>query len=151
MIGRLELLRHYYGKIGVPNAVWDELKELGGTKAFELLQDALADGWIELLEVSNRPLAITLQTTLDRGEAEAIALASGTDADLLLMDEHDGRATAEHLGIRITGILGVLRRARLDGIIPSLKAEIDRLRAEAHFFISPRLEATLLESVGEGA
>jgi len=149
MIGRLELLKHYYGKIGVPGAVWDELMELEGKKAFELLRQALVEGWIEVLAVSNRPLATTLQTTLDRGEAEAIALASGTEADLLLMDEHDGRATAEHLGIRITGILGILRRAKLEGIIPSLKAEIDRLRTEAHFFISRRLEATLLESVGE--
>jgi len=149
IIGRLELLWHYYDHVYIPTAVWEELEGLKGREAFGRLQDDLAKGRIKRHSISIRPLATALQNTLDRGESEAIALATELQADLLLMDEHDGRATAERLGIPITGILGVLRKAKLEGLIPSMRAEISSLRAEARFFISGELEQAILKSVGE--
>lgn len=143
------LLWRYYEKITIPKAVWEELEELDGTPAFETLQDALADGRIVMCEQQNSALTTLLLESLDRGEAEAISLAHVLRADLLLMDEHDGRAAAERLGITITGVLGILRRAKLEGVIASLSAEIARLRHVAHFFVSPHLERALLNSVGE--
>ena len=70
-------------------------------------------------------------------------------ADLVLLDETDARLKAKHLGLMLTGLLGVLRKAKQGGRIPSLRQEIGRLRAEARFFISPVLEKALLLSVGE--
>jgi predicted nucleic acid-binding protein len=60
-------------------------------------------------------IARLLATTLDPGEAEAIALALELSADLILLDGRDGRKDAEHAGLRVTGALGVLLRAKNDG------------------------------------
>ena len=54
-------------------------------------------------------------------------------ADLLIMDESSGRATARNLNIRITGTLGVLLKAKRDGQIASLEFEMDRLVQDAGF------------------
>jgi len=48
-----------------------------------------------------------------------------------------------------TGLLGLLCEEREAGRIPSLKTELDRLRTECRFFISPRLEEKVLRRVGE--
>jgi predicted nucleic acid-binding protein len=45
-------------------------------------------------------------------EREAIALAQIVHADLLLIDDSDGRFEARRLGLRVTGTLVVLRVAR---------------------------------------
>jgi predicted nucleic acid-binding protein len=53
------------------------------------------------------------------------------------------------LGFKFAGGLGMLRHAKEVGQVSSLKHEIQRLRADARFFIHPALEHALLISVGE--
>ena len=89
-----------------------------------------------------------LEATLDRGEA-AIALALELTADLILLDERDGRSAAERAGLHVTGVLGVLLRAKEEGQIPLVKPEMNALRVRARFFLSPRLEQNILEIAGE--
>ncbi len=55
--------------------------------------------WIERRKIINTPLAETLRRDLDGGEAETIALALELNADLVLMDEREGRRAAQRLGI----------------------------------------------------
>lgn len=149
MIGQLSLLWRFYAQVTIPQAVWAELEELDHEKARESLEDARATGSLQIVPVVNHALVRLLSEDLHLGEAEAIALAYEQKADLLLMDEHDGRAAAQRLGLALTGVLGILRRAKQEGLISSLKFEINRLRHEAHFFIAPKLEEALLHSVGE--
>ena len=86
---------------------------------------------------------------LHRGEAEAIALASGIGADIVIIDEQDGRQFAARAGLLVTGVLGILLRAKKNGSIPAIEPEIQALRTKARFFISPSLEAKMLSAAGE--
>jgi predicted nucleic acid-binding protein len=52
---------------------------------------------------------------LDPGEREAIALAQQSPESLLIIDDGEGRKEARRRGIRITGLLGVIRDAGLRG------------------------------------
>jgi predicted nucleic acid-binding protein len=78
-----------------------------------------------------------------------LSLAVESKAAIVLLDESAARLKAARLGLRFTGALGILRKARQAGQIASLKTEMERLRVEARFFINPVLEKALLISVGE--
>jgi len=149
-IGRLALLKEFFSKITVPPAVWQEvvIKGSGQTGAAEV-ETASADSWIEVVPAENVALLSLLRRDLDEGEAEAIALALETAADLILLDESDARQAAEVLGLSKTGVIGLLIRAKLEGKIAKLRPELDRLREEGGFWISDDLYRRALEAVGE--
>ena len=67
----------------------------------------------------------------------------------MLIDERDGRILARDLGLPVTGVLGILLRAKTTGRIQAIKPEIDALRAKAGFFITASLEAGILAEAGE--
>ena len=149
VIGRLKLLRSQFREIWIPLAVQAELDRLSHPVALKEIQQAFQDGWIRPRALREDKVARLLATTLDPGEAEAIALALEMSADLILMDERDGRSAAERAGFRVTGVLGVLLRAKNEGQILLIKPEIDALRTRARFFLSARLQEKALEIAGE--
>ena len=77
------------------------------------------------------------------------ALAVEINASCTLLDEREARAAAQRMNLTITGVLGVLLRAKKQGEIALLAPEVERLRKEARFFIAPELERHLLDLAGE--
>jgi len=65
---------------------------------------------------------------LDPGECEAIASSQELNADVLLIDEWDGREEAMRRHLNVTGPLRVLAIASEKGLV-DLLAAISRLRA----------------------
>jgi predicted nucleic acid-binding protein len=63
---------------------------------------------------------------LGAGEREAILLAQEVRAEVVLMDEQDGRQAARSRGLTVTGTLGVLERAAERGLLdlPSTLARL---------------------------
>lgn len=144
IIGELDLLRQQFGKILIPKAVLAELRVEETLPGSAQLRQAIASGWLQVEDIENPSLVELLQRDLDRGEAEAIALALLLDADWILLDERDGRRIAKSLGLKVTGILGVVIRASRLGLVSSLPAVINQLREEAGFRIAPNLLAQIL-------
>jgi predicted nucleic acid-binding protein len=150
VIGRLELVRMQVTTVANPDAVWREMLALPHPEGRAALLTAQSVGWLRVVAVSHAALAASVRLAgLDAGESEAIALAVELSASLLLIDEKKGRMAARRLGIPTTGALGILAKARKLGAIPSAKAEIDRLRGEAGFFVSAEVEAHTLQIAGE--
>jgi predicted nucleic acid-binding protein len=59
------------------------------------------------------------------------------------------KVLAAQSGVRVTGVLGILLRAKRSGQIASLKAEVASLREKAHFFLSGSMEAKVIAAAGE--
>ena len=144
IVDQLVLLRRQFGEVLIPKAVLDELKVGEERPGSQAIREAISSGWIQTQEVNNEPLAQLLKQTLDRGEAEAIALSIELKSDWTLLDEREGRKVAKSLGLKVTGILGILLRAKQVGEIESLQPVIDDLINKAGFRIAPELLAQVL-------
>lgn len=146
-IGRLSLLPRIFGRLLIPEAVWQEVVEEGQGQpgADEIRQAA----WVERTAVSNRQFVHSLRQDLDPGEAEAIALAVEINADWLLMDERLGRETARHFGVRYLGLIGVLSAAKRRGDLNALRPLLEQLRDVAGFRISSALYEQVLQDAEE--
>jgi uncharacterized protein len=149
-LGRLEFLPHFHEAVLIPPAVWDEVA-VGGANWPEgqQLREAVSKGWLRVEKPQGRLHSDQIDSgDLDPGEAEAIQLAIETQA-ILAIDEAHGRAVAHQFGLKITGTVGLLIRARRENLLPSLKHELDRLRSETTFRISDDLYLDALRLVGE--
>lgn len=148
-IHHLHLLQQLYERILIPEAVYRELADIDppvpGTLEVQTLD------WLEVLSLRDRTIANQLQnqSQLDPGESEAIALALEINAELLLIDERRGRAIATRLGLRITGLLGILVEAKQRSLIPSVKPLMDALIATSEFRVSQLLYEQILQMVNE--
>ena len=143
-IERLNLLKELFLKIVIPTGVFAELSHIPEQRlALEELD------WVEVKEAPQSELFNKLLGSLDRGEAEAIALAVDSKAELLLIDERKGRDVAADLGVRKTGTLGILIRAKEKGLLSSVKPEMDKLIKESHFRIHSELYQGILKLVNE--
>lgn len=135
LVDRLSLLSDQFEQITVPPGVREEL--LAGPRTADKLTTLLDSDFVHVRSVSRRDLVVELQSELDRGESEAIALALEIDAERLLLDEREGRAVARRHEIPITGVVGVLIRAAAEGTVEITDA-LDELR-EAGFWIDDAL------------
>jgi len=147
LVGHLDLLQKLFTTIIIPQKVHDELLEL---QQFGVdVQSIVKAEYINVQTPENQALVSEFLLTIDEGEAQAIALAKEIGADLLLIDELKGRAIAERQGLKITGLLGVLLRAKQQGLLPVVKPVLERLRDEANFFLSDRLFLQIEQLAGE--
>lgn len=146
LLGRLELLPRYYNEVLVPEAV---ARELALARPPRRMLSVEGHPFLIIRPVVSTDLVAQLQRSLDPGESEAIALALETPGCQLLIDERLGRQEARARGVSTIGVLGVLLRARLEGGLESLSAEMDRLRAELSFRISDELYERLRREAGE--
>jgi uncharacterized protein len=143
-IGRLNLLVQLEWSVVCPTAVWREVTadDLPGA------QQVLASRWIQVVEAEPSIVA-RWRPQLGVGEAEALALALAQPSSRLLIDDGRGRRIAAGAGVRVIGTLGVLRRAKIAGLIPCVAPEIARLH-ESGIYLSPSMVDRFLRELGEG-
>jgi len=149
-IGRLELLKEFYGKVLITPAVWKEVVEEGtGRPGAREVKEAYSSGWIEVIAIGNESAVRLLERELHKGEAEAIALAIERHPEVIFLDELEARRVANVYGLRKTGVIGILIRAKLEGKVASLREELDKLRNDAGFWIGDEIYRRALKAVSE--
>lgn len=126
-IGRLDVLKKLFGTLIIPEAVFSEVAADGKKRAGS--KEVASADWVRRQEVANTTVVDFLSVTVDAGEAEAIALAKEIKADLLLIDDREGRKLAESVGIPIAGTIGLLLRY-YRGDPGSFKLALDELISE---------------------
>ncbi len=133
-IGQFDLLRQLYGQLWLAPQVWEELN--AGGIAWPGSAEVATAEWIHICEIRSQTLVAALRTDLDAGEAASIALAVEIEADLILLDEREGRRIAQRLEIPVIGVLGVLLGAKKETLISTLHPMLDTLRHTAGFYVS---------------
>ena len=146
-IGQFDLLFKLYGTLHVALGVRDEL--CFGERHWPGYDEVMNAMWIQHHQVSNDALVTALCRDLDRGEAESIALAVELQADLLLMDEQEGRRSAARFDLRTLGVVGVLIEAKAGGKIDLVRPHLDALRQVAGFYLGEAVYSFALEVAGE--
>lgn len=145
---QLYLLTNLIDTIYIPNAVMEEI-DYKDDYAKSIIEKS---DFIEIREVTNKSILRETQlTNLDRGETEAISLALETNLGLII-DEKLGRRYAESKGIKIIGLLGILK----SNLIRNHISYIDLLYIlneckNAKFRLGARLEKDFLESLSKYA
>ncbi len=144
LVGQLPLLHQLYGTVLIPTAVAHEILAGGARAGAAELQQA---SYIHTTPLQD-PRRADLLSDLDRGEAEAIALALEQNADLLIIDERWGRRHASRLGISLTGSIGILLKAKEMGYITAVKPLLTRLE-QGGIHLSLALIEQALQQAGE--
>lgn len=144
-IGRLNLLERLYSRILVPEKVYLECTDtVHYHKEVELIAQS---AWIKRHLIEDHRLFNLLYAEIDAGEAEALVLALEQKADLLLLDDQEARRMARKLGLLVTGTLGVLLKAKNEGMINSFAEDLQKLQRSG-FWLSQKLVNTLLSRIG---
>lgn len=137
LLGQQDLLRFLFESVIIPPKVAEELDQPSTPAAVRRwMQDPPT--W---LKIDGRPLGRRLPN-LDPGEADAIALALELHADVLLIDEYDGRREASRLGLRPLGVIGVFEEASLRNLV-ELEPALHQLVTTTNF----RISNTVIEGV----
>ena len=141
-IDRLDLLHQVLGDIAVAQAVSEECAQGGPISVPSLRRLA----WITVYP--DLPPDESMILDLDRGEKQTILLARHHGGDLVVIDERRARGLAEYLGLRVTGTLGILARAKASGLIPSFREAAIAMHDQGIYY-SRGLIDRLAERLGE--
>ena len=142
-IDRLDLLPKLFGQIHVVEEVINECAA-GGMIVVTPLRGL---DWIVPIQSVPRPAPHVL-LELDKGEKATLLAALDNHADVVLMDEKIGRNMAEYLGLKVSGTLGVLLKARKAGLIPSFLDAAQLMREQGIFYNSALIDR-MAATVGE--
>jgi predicted nucleic acid-binding protein len=134
-LNHLQLLGDLFDEILIPPAVAREC----GQASTQHLPVAVSDiPRARVVAPSNQLVVEELERHLQLGEAEAIALAQELGTELLI-DELAGRRAAHARGVALTGVVGLLVRAKQRNLIPQVIPLIERARDEIGFFVTTKL------------
>lgn len=136
----LDLLPQLFGKVVIPQGVFNEL-QIGQHPAAFIVQNL---AWLEVVTVDNQQLVEELQKSfnLHNGESEAIALAEEIGASQLLIDEKAARKVAKARKLPIIGTMGILLLAKRRGLLDSVKDVLNEMQAKG-----TRISVSLYEQV----
>lgn len=142
--GSLEWLGNLYREVIMPLEVLEEIRAGSEDRGIKMvLSSSVINRW------SSPTTAIPfLQNALDVGEAAVIQLALEQGIPLVCIDETAGRRCARLSGLRVTGSLGILLRAKRCGIFPRIRPCIESMLKQG-IWLGPGLIEETLRLAGE--
>jgi predicted nucleic acid-binding protein len=140
-VGQLNLLQKLFGKIIIPQEVYNEVTT-GNHRAASVVPAAQ---WIEVFTLQSpaQLSQLQIQFKLDLGEAATIILAEELKANRVLIDEKLGRKVAQSRNLPVTGTIGLLLIAKKKGIIIEVKPILEQFLSQGKR-ISPILYQEIL-------
>ena len=124
-LGDLSILKSLYKEVLVPAEVGCEILA-GGTSGFGVPQFIDAS-WLNKCEIE-QTIPLFLANTLDRGEASVIQLALSEGIKTVCIDEVVGRRAARLNGLSLTGSVGIILRAKREGLLPSVSDAVHKMQ-----------------------
>ncbi len=139
LINQIDVLQILYKVIVIPKTVADEL---GASESPPIVKRWIAQPpiWLQI-QPAELPQSIELGK-LDPGERGAILLAEQLKANLVIMDDKSARRIAVERGLKIIGLLGVVKDAARSGLL-DLEMTFKQLQ-DVGFWVSPTLVERLL-------
>jgi predicted nucleic acid-binding protein len=141
----LSVLQLLYHDVFVPFEVCQEVLA-AGSNGFAVTQFENAT-WLRK-QSSPIHLPSLLKNSLDREEASVIQLALNQKIQTVCLDEIAGRRIASLSGLAVTGSIGILLRAKKEGMPLSMTDAIRKMR-EKGTWLGERLIAAALREAGE--
>ena len=139
LINQIEILPVLYNVVTIPQTVADELSA-SSSPPVVIKWIANPPVWLQIQAIE---IVATIELEkLDPGEREAILLAEQLKADLVILDDKAARQIAMERGLRIIGLLGILKDAARSGLV-DLETSFAQLR-EVGFWVAPSLLERLL-------
>lgn len=128
-LGRLDLLPSLFDQVYAPPEVAREF----GTPL----------PWLQVADLADPDRVLFLSASVDAGEAEAIVLARERGFKIIL-DDLRARRLAQRFELNVIGTLGILVRARRQGILDLLRPLLDQLESIG-FHMTPELKEEVLQ------
>lgn len=141
--GQLELLTVLHRRVVAPQAVAREFGRGGASDEASFV----VPGWVDVVAVG-KPVSPLLLAYLDPGEAEVISLAIELGLPRVLIDERRGRVVARTMGLAVSGSLGVLLKAKREGLLPAIRPSIEAMTAHG-VWLSAELCTLVLKEAAE--
>lgn len=133
--GHLGLLRTMGGPVLVPRPVADEIRHRGSSDA--TARGLAASAWLTIVEASAAPAQV-LGWALG-----PITVALATPGLLAVIDDMAGRKCASASGVSVIGTLGVVLRARRQGLIAAARPVLEDLVAGGMYLSRDVLDRSL--------
>jgi len=134
-IGELQLLQKVYGQVFTTVEIAQEFGEI-------------LPEWIVIKGAADIYKQQLLELQIDKGESSAIALALEMSNSTLILDDNKARKIANQLGLHVTGTIGIIVRAKLNGIIPSIRPILEKIR-QTNFRLTIEIETLALKAAQE--
>jgi len=103
--------------------------------------------WVKVLPLQ-APLTPFASIALDDGEAAVIQLALELQLNLVCIDEAKGRRAALGVGLQVVGSLGLLGKAKAEGLINAVRPFITHAQQNGLYYDASLISA-FLQALGE--
>ena len=145
-INHLDLLQKLYTEIYIPQAVYDEVTEKADSACSQIKANT---NWIHVCQIKNVSQKRMYQAKLHDGEVEVMILAQeNQNQDLVIIDDNSAKKTAKYLGLKVTGTLGVILKAKQQKLLSAVVPLMNQMTQNG-FYITEKVFDYVKSTAGE--